>query len=41
MAVIGLFNHFSRFNNLLLMEPTKPASPEKWATAGGVAIATV
>ena len=25
MAAIGLFNYFNRFNNLLAMEPTKPA----------------
>jgi len=31
-AVIGLFNYFNRFNNLLQMEPTKPnegATPER------------
>jgi alkylhydroperoxidase family enzyme len=26
MAAIGLFNYFNRFNNLLDMEPTGPAS---------------
>jgi uncharacterized peroxidase-related enzyme len=31
MASIGLFNYFNRFNDLLKMEPTKPASPEELA----------
>ena len=34
MAAIGLFNYFNRFNDLLEMEPTKPASAEELATAG-------
>jgi uncharacterized peroxidase-related enzyme len=34
MAAIGLFNYFNRFNNLLQMEPTKPASAEELAQAG-------
>jgi uncharacterized peroxidase-related enzyme len=37
MAAIGLFNYFNRFNDLLKMEPTKPASAEELATAGVVA----
>ena len=32
MAAIGLFNYFNRFNDLLEMEPTKPASAEELAT---------
>lgn len=36
MAAIGLFNYFNRFNDLLLMEPTKPASAEELSTAGVV-----
>ena len=39
MAAIGLFNYFNRFNDLLLMEPTKPASAEELATAGVVTTA--
>jgi uncharacterized peroxidase-related enzyme len=31
MAAIGLFNYFNRFNDLLKMEPTKPASAEELA----------
>ncbi len=31
MAAIGLFNYFNRFNNLLQMEPTKPATAEELA----------
>jgi len=31
MAAIGLFNYFNRFNDLLQMEPTKPASAEELA----------
>ena len=31
MASIGLFNYFNRFNDLLRMEPTKPASAEELA----------
>jgi uncharacterized peroxidase-related enzyme len=39
MAAIGLFNYFNRFNDLLEMEPTQPASTEELATAGvGVAV---
>jgi uncharacterized peroxidase-related enzyme len=34
MAAIGLFNYFNRFNDLLEMEPTKPASAEELATVG-------
>ena len=34
MAAIGLFNYFNRFNDLLEMEPTRPASAEKLATTG-------
>jgi len=34
MAAIGLFNYFNRFNNLLQMEPTKPATAEELAEAG-------
>ncbi len=34
MAAIGLFNYFNRFNDLLQMEPTQPASKQELATAG-------
>jgi hypothetical protein len=34
MATIGLFNYFNRFNNLLRMEPTQPATEEEMAEAG-------
>jgi uncharacterized peroxidase-related enzyme len=34
MASIGLFNYFNRFNNLLEMEPTQPATAEELAEAG-------
>ena len=34
MAAIGLFNYFNRFNDLLQMEPTQPASSEELAEAG-------
>jgi uncharacterized peroxidase-related enzyme len=34
MASIGLFNYFNRFNDLLQMEPTQPASAEELAEAG-------
>ncbi|WP_263381305.1 carboxymuconolactone decarboxylase family protein [Granulicella arctica] len=34
MAAIGLFNYFNRFNDLLEMEPTQPASAEELATIG-------
>jgi uncharacterized peroxidase-related enzyme len=34
MAAIGLFNYFNRFNDLLQMEPTGPASVEELAEAG-------
>jgi uncharacterized peroxidase-related enzyme len=34
MAAIGLFNYFNRFNDLLQMEPTQPATTEELATAG-------
>jgi len=36
MAAIGLFNYFNRFNDLLEMEPTRPASAEELAEAGVV-----
>jgi uncharacterized peroxidase-related enzyme len=39
MAAIGLFNYFNRFNDLLQMEPTKPASAEELAAAGIVVAA--
>ena len=39
MASIGLFNYFNRFNNVLQMEPTKPASAEELAEAGVVTAA--
>lgn len=39
MAAIGLFNYFNRFNNLLQMEPTQPASAEELAEAGVVPVA--
>ncbi len=32
MAAIGLFNYFNRFNDLLQMEPTQPASAEELAS---------
>jgi alkylhydroperoxidase family enzyme len=41
MAAIGLFNYFNRFNDLLQMEPTQPASAEELATAGVEAPATL
>ena len=34
MAAIGLFNYFNRFNDLLQMEPTQPASSEELAKPG-------
>jgi len=34
MAAIGLFNYFNRFNNMLRMEPTQPATAEELAEAG-------
>ena len=34
LAAIGLFNYFNRFNDLLEMEPTRPASAEELATMG-------
>ena len=34
MAAIGLFCYFNRFNNLLKMEPTQPATAEELAEAG-------
>jgi uncharacterized peroxidase-related enzyme len=34
MAAIGLFNYFNRFNDLLKMEPTQPASAEELVKAG-------
>ena len=36
MAAIGLFNYFNRFNDLLEMEPTKPATAEELEQAVGV-----
>ena len=36
MAAIGLFNYFNRFNDLLEMEPTAPATEEELALAGAV-----
>ena len=34
MAAIGLFNYFNRFNDVLEMEPTQPASAQELAEAG-------
>ncbi len=34
MAAIGLFNYFNRFNDLLEMEPTQPATADELALAG-------
>jgi uncharacterized peroxidase-related enzyme len=34
MSSIGLFNYFNRMNNVLQMEPTKPATAEELAEAG-------
>jgi alkylhydroperoxidase family enzyme len=34
MAAIGLFNYFNRFNDLLEIEPTRPASTEELAATG-------
>jgi uncharacterized peroxidase-related enzyme len=34
MAAIGLFNYFNRFNDLLQMEPTQPASADELAMSG-------
>lgn len=34
MAAIGLFNYFNRFNDVLEMEPTRPATSEELALAG-------
>ena len=34
MAAIGLFNYFNRFNNMLQMEPTQPATADELAEAG-------
>ena len=34
MAAIGLFNYFNRFNDILEMEPTQPASSEELSEAG-------
>jgi uncharacterized peroxidase-related enzyme len=36
MAAIGLFNYFNRFNDLLKMEPTRPARAEELALVGAV-----
>jgi uncharacterized peroxidase-related enzyme len=38
MASIGLFNYFNRFNNMLEMEPTQPATAEELAEAGVVPV---
>jgi uncharacterized peroxidase-related enzyme len=38
MAAIGLFNYFNRFNDLLKMEPTKPASAEELAEFEAAAV---
>jgi uncharacterized peroxidase-related enzyme len=38
MAAIGLFNYFNRFNNMLQMEPTQPATAEELAEAGIVPV---
>jgi uncharacterized peroxidase-related enzyme len=38
MAAIGLFNYFNRFNDLLQMEPTKPASIEELAQVAAAAV---
>ena len=40
MAAIGLFNYFNRFNDLLQMEPTQPATAEELAEAGVVPVGT-
>ena len=37
MAAIGLFNYFNRFNDLLQMEPTAPASAEELASVSSFA----
>lgn len=34
MAAIGLFNYFNRFNDLLKMEPTGPATAQELSEAG-------
>jgi uncharacterized peroxidase-related enzyme len=34
LASVGLFNYFNRFNNMLRMEPTMPATAEELAEAG-------
>jgi uncharacterized peroxidase-related enzyme len=34
MAAIGLFNYFNRFNDLLQMDPTQPASAKELSEAG-------
>lgn len=34
LASIGLFNYFNRFNDLLEMEPTQPATEDELALAG-------
>ena len=40
MAAIGLFNYFNRFNDLLKMEPTQPASAEELSMAGVNSLST-
>ena len=39
LCAIGLFNYFNRFNDLLQMEPTQPASAQELAEAGVVPVA--
>ena len=39
MAAIGLFNYFNRYNDLLQMEPTQPATAEELYEAGVVPVA--
>lgn len=41
MAAIGLFNYFNRFNDLLQMEPTQPATAEELGMGGIEAPAAV
>ena len=38
MAAIGLFNYFNRFNDLLRMEPTGPASAEELAEVAALTV---
>ena len=39
LCSIGLFNYFNRFNDLLQMEPTQPATAEELAEAGVAQVA--